>query len=968
MMNRFLLSFLLCAVTLWSDCAVSTPEPQVLTLTPRIEVSPPVVDFTPDITAWLRSHPVIKVGVWGLSQPPVSEGIERGQLAGIDADYLSLLESALDVHFTLIHYRNSRAALAALSSGEITLLAVWNKAMTPQGKVQASLPWLLDSPVLVSRQKNVALTAGLSNAPPHLLNDLLTDAANLTGRTPLEENSGQQNYHHIINSVALGTAEPQWMNRATAKFLTRDMQVEHLWLLPHPTHGDLNLSFGVSERSPHLLRAIDSVLSRLPLVSRLRIAQSWGLGNDHVVNPHALQLSEPESAWLKQQNAITVLLDSRRAPLNFVDANGRPAGLSVDILQWLSQHFGLTFTYKIAHSDEQMADLLMQYKSAIVASDLSVPGEGEVTPPTLKQSMPWLVSPAILLMKKADVRPISIHELSGEKIAIERGNPLIPWLETWFPMLQLTLTETSSQSVELLENGAVHGAISTLFAAQYYLKQNSHRGLYQALALPARPLNVSFAARGDNAPAIAIINKALQATSPETLIKLAASWRVEPVAEEDEQDWFSDLGSMMLPVLAVLLVIILSALWINHLRHSLQRLLDRLRQNRMLIAQLQAAKDKNQRMLQAHNTFMKSMSHQVRTPINAIIGLLELELRKPGNAARPNINLQTAYESACELMSLTGDVFDIFRAETPDHAGNSRLVNLSSLVQSTVALYRQQAEENSQRILITNRMRETQCETDPLLIIRVLSTLLRNAVKHTPAGDIEVMLLQGNINAQGQLPLEIKVTDRGAGLPVSWEKDLQLEESGSETDLHGTGLSLQACRQMVAMAGGKLRIESETGHGTAVSLHLNARSALKPATQVLTPTSLNILVVDDYPPALLILNQQLSAMGHKVTTAVHGLEGLNYWQNAGDYSLIITDCTMPEMDGFAMTQRIRTEERQLNLAPIPILGLTAMIGEEVTRLCLEAGMNECLTKPLSSNHLQRLITHYSAAGALHTPG
>lgn len=151
MMNRFLLSFLLCAVTLWSDCAISTPEPQVLTLTPRIEVTPPVVDFTPDITAWLCSHPVIKVGVWGLSQPPVSEGIERGQLAGIDADYLSLLESALDVHFTLIHYRNSRAALAALSSGEITLLAVWNKAMTPQGKVQASLPWLLDSPVLVSR-------------------------------------------------------------------------------------------------------------------------------------------------------------------------------------------------------------------------------------------------------------------------------------------------------------------------------------------------------------------------------------------------------------------------------------------------------------------------------------------------------------------------------------------------------------------------------------------------------------------------------------------------------------------------------------------------------------------------------------------------------------------------------------------------------------------------------------------------
>lgn len=967
MMNRFLLTLVLFAVTLWSDFAVSEPEPQTLTLTPRIEVAPPVVDFTPDVTAWLRSHPVINVGVWGLSQPPVSEGIERGQLAGIDADYLSLLESALNVHFTLVHYRNSKDALAALSRGDITLLAVWNKAMTPQGQVRASLPWLLDSPVLVSRQKTAPLAAGLANAPPHLLNDLLTDAASLTGRTPLEANSGQQNYHHVINAVALGTSEPQWMNRATAKFLTRDMQIEHLWLLPHPTHGDLNLSFGVSEHSPHLLHAIDSVLSSLPLVSRLRIAQSWGLGNDHVINPHALQLTEPESAWLKQQNAITVLLDSRRAPLNFVDANGRPAGLSVDILNWLSQHFGLTFTYKIAHSDEQMAELLMQNKSAIVASDLSVPGESEATPPTLKQSMPWLVSPAILLMKKADVRPISIHELSGEKIAIERSNPLIPWLETWFPMLQLTLTDTASQSVDLLEKGAVHGAISSLFAAQYYLKQNSHRGLYQALALPARPLNISFASRGDNPQAIAIVNKALQATSRETLIKLAASWSIEPVAEENRQDWFSALWSFSLPVLAVLVVMVLSALWINHLRHSLQRLLDRLRRNRMLIAQLQTAKDKNQQMLQAHNTFMKSMSHQVRTPINAIIGLLELELRKPGNAVRPNVNLQTAYESACELMSLTGDVFDIFRAETPDHAGNLRLVNLPSLIQSTVALYRQQAEENSQRILVSNRLRETQCETDPLLIIRVLSTLLRNAVKHTPAGDINVMLDQGNINAEGQLPLAIKVADRGAGLPADWEKRLHSEESGSETDLHGTGFSLDACRQMVVMAGGRLVIESEPDQGTTVSLHLNARSALKPSLPAQTPTSLNILVVDDYPPALLILNQQLSAMGHRITTAVHGVEGLNYWQSQGDYALIITDCTMPEMDGFTMTQRIRAEEQRLKRPPIPILGLTAMIGEDVTRVCLEAGMNECLTKPLSSNHLQRLITHYTAADALHTP-
>lgn len=967
MMNRSLLSVLLLfAAALWPDFTAGAPQP--LTLTPRIEVTPPVVDFTPDVTAWLRAHPVIKVGVWGISQPPVSEGIERGQLAGIDADYLSLLESSLNVHFSLIHYRDSKAALQALSAGDITLLAVWNKAMTPQGRVRASLPWLLDSPVLVSRQKSIAFEARVAKAPPHLISDLLNDSASVMSRTPLEGMNGLQDYYHAINAVALGSSESQWMNRATAKYLTRDMQVEHLWLLPHPTSGDLNLSFGVSERTPHLLRAIDSVLNHLPLVSRLRIAHSWGLGNEHVVNSHALQLSESESDWLKQQRAMTVLVDNRQAPLSFVDENGRPAGLSVDILQWLSQHYGLTFDYKIAHSDEQMAELLLKHPSAIIASDLSVPGESEAIQPTLAQSTPWLVSPPVVLMKKTDIPPASMQELSGEKIAIERASPLLPWLDTWYPMLQPILTDSAGESMARLARGEVHGAISSLFAAQYYLKQNRYHDLHQALALAVRPLNMSFAARGDNREAITIINKALQATPPETLMRLAASWRVAPLSEEPQAPWYVVVGSWLAPVLAILVVVILSALWINHLRQSLQRVLDRLRQNGRLITQLQAARDKNQRMLKAHNSFMKSMSHQVRTPINAIIGLLELELRKPGASERPNINLQTAYESACELMSLTGDVFDIFRAETPDRTGNYRQVNLTSLIQSTVALYRQQAEENAQRILVTNRLRETQCETDPLLIIRVLSTLLRNAIKHTSAGDIEVILQQGNINAEGQLPLEIGVADRGDGLPVNWDKHRHAAGMESETDLHGTGFSLEACRQMVAHAGGKLLIETGSGHGTRVSLHLNARSVVKFNRALLPPSALNILVVDDYPPALLILEQQLSAMGHHVTTAAHGLQALKYWQSAGNFSLIITDCTMPEMDGFVLTRHIRAQEQQLERAPVPILGLTAMIGQEVTRACLEAGMNECLTKPLSSNHLQRLINHYAAPGLLNTRG
>lgn len=961
MMNRFLLKFLLCVLTLSYGYSSVEASPTPLSLTPRVEVSPPLVDFSPEVHSWLSNHREIRVGVWGVSQPPVSVGIERGQLAGVDADYLSLLESSLNVHFTVVHYQDSRSAQAALSRGEITLLAVWNRAMAAHQQVRASLPWLLDSPVLVSRRDPTDQPAEAVEVPDNLIRDLLDDSARHSGNNPLEGSErGQQDYYHTVNAVALGHHEPTWMNRATAHYLTRDRQVEHIWLLPHPTQGDMNLSFGVSAENPLLLSAINSVLKALPLVSRLRIAHSWGLDNDHVIDRRALHLSNDEDRWLKGHEALTVLVDSRRSPLSFVDAKGQPAGLAIDVLEWISKHYGLIFDYKIAHDDDEIANLLAQYPEALVAIELTVPGESESAQPALLPSAPWLVSPAVLMMDRDKPRPVSLHDLSGEKIAIERHNPLLPWLQTWFPILQLVETDTADVALTQLEKGEVHGVIASQFSAQYYLKHTDRHQLYQALALPAKPLNIGFAARSENPEAIAIIDKALRATSPETLLKLAYTWRTLPIVEQEAPRWWtSDFWPVVAPLLAVLLVLALSALWIGHLRQALQRMLAHLRHNQQLIAQLQQARDENQRMLQAHNAFMKSMSHEVRTPINAVIGLLELELQQQTQQGHHNSNLQTAYESACELMSLTGDVFDIFRAETQDSPAMARRVNLPSLVQSTVALYRQQAEEKSITITFSNHLKETQCETEPLLIIRVLSSLLRNAIRHAPQGQIEVALYHGAVDAAGTMPLVIEVGDEGEGLPEDFSLLAESSSDDSIMNVHGTGSSLIECRQVLEEAGGELVIESEPGSGTTISLHLPVRPASAVSIEPASVKSHNILVVDDYPPALQILRQQLGAMGHRVTTAMHGQEGLDRWQDSEQFSLVITDCTMPEMDGFEMTRAIRNLERLQRRSPIPILGLTAMSGAEVKRDCLNAGMNDCLTKPLSSNDLHRLIARYS---------
>ncbi|WP_058960410.1 response regulator [Type-E symbiont of Plautia stali] len=124
-----------------------------------------------------------------------------------------------------------------------------------------------------------------------------------------------------------------------------------------------------------------------------------------------------------------------------------------------------------------------------------------------------------------------------------------------------------------------------------------------------------------------------------------------------------------------------------------------------------------------------------------------------------------------------------------------------------------------------------------------------------------------------------------------------------------------------------------------------------------------MLIVEDYPPARLMLSQQLQNNHHEVLVASNGKEGLALWQkHQAQIDVIITDCTMPEMDGFTMTRHIRQQEANERLGPVPILGLTAMSGFDATKTCLSSGMNTCLTKPLSPEELAQWVERH-----LHIP-
>lgn len=951
MKNALPLYLLLSLLTLVFLPGLLHARGQALELTPRIEVNPPPVTFAANVRAWLQTHPVIRVGVWGASQPPVSVGVERGQLAGIDADYLSLLESTLQVHFELTHYRSREEAINALNQGEICMLAVWTPDLWPLKSVHASLPWLNDRAVIVTRAGQTATGTSLPL--------LALDNQSVPGSDHAPE--AFEDYYHAINSVAFGQSTAKGFSHATASYLARNNQLDNLWLLPHPSLGEFKLTFGVPRGEPQLLSAINNVLTHLPLVSRLRIAQGWGMDREAVIGHPSLSLTSEEAAWSQQHPSINVLLDNRREPFSFISQQGEPAGLAIDVLRQVSERFGLQFNYQMAQNDDELTALMVKYPQALLASSLTVPGEQEAAASSFAQSEPWLVTPAVLVMQRNTMQPASLHDLAGERIAIQRDNPLIPWLQTWYPTLQLITTDTLNQALQQVKDNQAHAAIGSQFSVQYQLKRYAFQQLHQSLSLPVKPYSIGFAAQREDDPALTILNKALQQIQPQKLMTLAGSWRDTLMMPDQKTSRYFSPSEIAVTMLLALIVVLLIGWWIGRLSQSLHALRERLNSNQTLIRQLQEAKAETERVLEARNAFMKSMGHEIRTPLNAITGLLELELERLHSRNQHNDNLQTVYESACSLLSITGDVFDIFRAEARDEQSRIRVVNLPSLLRSTVALFQQQAEEKGLRVKVSVDASTPKVAFDPLLIIRILSSLLRNAIKHSRHGEITVALQVDAQQQSGHLPFSIEVHNQSDGLLAAhWEalQSCPIPEDDQRV-WADTGFSLAACQRMALDAGAVLQVVSEAGKSNSVSLLFSAIPMQSDSRieNVAVKSAAKVLIVEDYPPARLLLTQQLKKAGCEVLSAVHGQQGLSLWQqHKQDIALIITDCTMPEMDGFEMSRAIRAAEASRQLAPTPIYALTAMSSFDAAQDCMNAGINACLTKPITPAELRQILS------------
>lgn len=713
--------------------------------------------------------------------------------------------------------------------------------------------------------------------------------------------------------------------------------------------GSSDYYFAVPKSRPDLMNDINAAMTAIARVNPRYNDEVKA--NYSAQNSGSSSLTGPERSWLKaNDNTITIGYLKNKLPYCTQNDDGEMEGSLASLATTLHDKFGITVATVAFSNNEQMTKALST-------------GTIDVALPLFRDY--WLAEQAgvILSNPMGTVSLAAIHSSSNlnsdlKNIACTADAIVNRFeLENLFPDAKVTEYPNDNEAREALNKGEA----SCIIVPSTRLK--TIRDTYDIEDFQTQELTdtaqLSCLISRGKPVLLGIINKGIVNAGE----SLSASSYSPTSYSAQESDAFRLLYRNRIVIAAVVICILLTGIVI--LVWSLHR--------------AQKEQQKADAANAAKTAFLTRMSHDIRTPLNGILGLIEIEELKEGDMQVARESRAKARVAANHLLSLINDILEMGKIEdrklTLEHAP----FNLKELCDDTLVLCKLRASSNG----ITMQDNSLPYATGPYMIgspthIRqIMINLLDNSIKYNKHGGSVTFSSKTKPLDNGRALFCFSVSDTGIGMAPEFLKHIYepfaQEGDDARSKFQGTGMGMPIVKSLIELMGGTIEVTSELHVGTTFYVEIpldidkNPRARTDTVEKALdcSLANMNVLLAEDNELNAEIAQALLESEGVVVTRAVNGNEVVDLYLShpAGSFDAILMDIMMPDMDGYEATRAIRLSEK-VDAADIPIIALTANAFAEDAKAAHDAGMNAHLSKPLDFNKLKNILAHIKKNGSV----
>ena len=678
-------------------------------------------------------------------------------------------------------------------------------------------------------------------------------------------------------------------------------------------------------------------------------------------------LTGEEKAWLKEHGAIRMgFLTGDSGVSTYDPATGEITGTITDYIQFARDCLGnQELEFRLVGYDDKEAEL-----NALKSGEIDMIFHFDQSPNLAEEyrlartNTTWTANMMVVTNKQLFI------ENQVNRVAVPQNKiSLTRYIAFYYPQWEIVDCDTQEDAIKLVKDGQADCFITGISSEAKYSK---NYGFY-SVPLP-NPANSCFAVKSGNRSLLSILNKTIKAM-PANMLTSSLAMHKSSARKVTLSEFIKDNFFMVLLVSSIFVAVILLTILKLLLKARKAEAAARKAANdtQELNAKLQIAAENAESANRAKSTFLFNMSHDIRTPMNAIIGYADLASRHLDDPAKLEKYMENIQVCGQNLLMLLNNVLDLARIENDKTEMEYSVSDVDKDFRNCIAMFQNQADSKGQTLTVTTQLPYPYIYADIPHLTEVCTNLVSNAVKYTGAGGtIRCGITQKPGEKEGWCDTVVTVADNGIGMSQEFQKHIfepfERERTSTVSKVEGSGIGMGIVKKLVGLMGGAVEVESKIGVGSTFTVTIPCRIASEDEIQAkreINPSDqkclcgTRILLTEDNDLNAEIATELLQEEGCTVDRAKDGVECVDMLEKAanGTYQLILMDIQMPVMNGYDATKKIRRMDDPQK-ANIPIVAMTANAFSEDKQVALDAGMNDHIAKPINMSVLVPTLRKY----------